>query len=76
MASKTEEIQHTKYETARMLGARALQIAMGAPILVKMGEKELEEVGYNPIAIAKLELENDALPISVKRPFPKVRNAK
>ena len=67
MASKAEEVQHTKYEVARMLGARALQIAMGAPTLVKMTEKDLEQLEYNPIEIAKKELAEGVLPISVKR---------
>jgi len=61
----------TKYEKARILGSRALQIAMGAPFLVKLSEEELEKLGYNPIEIAKLEMEKDILPIAIKRPLPK-----
>ena len=57
----------TKYERARMLGSRALQIAMGAPFMIKLSEKELEAIGFNPIEIAKKELEADALPLTVKR---------
>ena len=63
--------KHTKYEIARMIGSRALQISMGAPFLVKLSEKDLEEIGYNPIEIAKKEYEADILPISVRRPRPK-----
>jgi len=67
----TEEIEkYTKYETARILGARALQISMGAPFLVKLSEKDLEELKYNPIEIAKKELAEGAIPITVKRPYP------
>jgi DNA-directed RNA polymerase subunit K len=66
--------KHTKYEIARMLGARALQIAMGAPFLVKLSEEDLEKIGYNPIRIAQKELEAGVLPISIKRPMPKVRH--
>jgi DNA-directed RNA polymerase subunit K/omega len=71
-AKKIDEdiIKYTKYETARMLGGRALQVAMGAPFLIKMSNKELEEIHYNPIEIAKLELEKGVLPITVKRPMP------
>jgi len=58
----------SKYELARIIGSRALQIAMGAPFLVKLSEKDLESIQYNPIKIAKLELEKDALPITIKRP--------
>ena len=36
-----EEEKYTRYETARILGARALQISMGAPFLVKINDKEL-----------------------------------
>jgi len=62
---------YTKYEKARMLGSRALQIAMGAPILVKLSDDELRRINYNPIEIAKIEFEKDVIPITVKRPFPK-----
>jgi DNA-directed RNA polymerase subunit K len=63
--------KNTKYEIARMLGARALQIASGAPFLLKLTEKQLEEIEYNPITIAKMEMEQDALPLTVKRPLPR-----
>lgn len=57
----------TKYERARLLGARALQIAMGAPFMVKLTDKDLEMLSYNPIEIAKIELAKGALPITIKR---------
>ena len=68
-----EEIKYTKYEIARMLGSRALQIAMGAPILVKLTDEDFKKLRYNPVEIAKLEFENDLMPITVRRPLPKVR---
>lgn len=55
-------MNYTKFEMARLIGARALQIKMGAPILIKL-PKRIE----NPREIAKLEFEKDALPITVKR---------
>ncbi|MCH8945875.1 MAG: DNA-directed RNA polymerase subunit K [Nanoarchaeota archaeon] len=61
----------TKYERARIIGARALQIAMNAPILIKLSKEKLEEIKYDAIRIAEIELDSDALPISVKRPMPK-----
>lgn len=61
----------TKYEVARILGARALQIAMDAPLLLKIGKEKLEEVRYDPLKIAEIEFAADVLPITVKRPFPK-----
>lgn len=60
----------TKYERARMLGARALQISMGAPFLVKLTKKQLEELHYDPLAIAKLEFEKGKVPLDVHRPLP------
>ncbi|MFC1648377.1 DNA-directed RNA polymerase subunit K [Nanoarchaeota archaeon] len=60
----------TKYEKARMIGSRALQISMGAPILVKLTKKNLEKIKYNPVEIAKLEYKEGKMPISVKRVLP------
>ena len=62
-----------KYEKARMLGSRALQISMGAPLLVKLSDEELEDIGYNPIEIAKKELEAGKIPMEIKREVPKDR---
>ena len=62
--------EYTKYERARIIGSRALQIAMGAPILLKLGKDDLEKLKYNPINIAKREFEEGILPIVIKRPFP------
>jgi DNA-directed RNA polymerase subunit K/omega len=60
----------TKYEKARILGARALQIAMNAPILIKIEKEDLEKIKYDALKIAEVELNSDILPISIKRPFP------
>ncbi len=68
--AEEEKKEFTKYERARMLGSRALQIAMGAPFLVKLEEKDLKKVKFNPIEIAKLEFEKGVIPITVKRPLP------
>ncbi len=61
----------TKYEKARLIGARALQISSGAPILIKLSEEDLERINYSPIEIAKLELEKNLIPITINRPMPK-----
>ena len=58
--------QLNKYELARVLGARALQISMGAPFLVKLSEKDLENLRFSPIEIAKLELKEGVIPIKIK----------
>lgn len=60
----------TKYERARILGARALQIAMDAPVLIKVDEEVLSNLNFDPLRIAELELDSGILPISVKRPMP------
>jgi len=70
MNSKFEE-KFTKYEVARVLGARSLQLAMDAPILLKLSKEELDELNYNTLKIAERELESEVLPITVKRPLPK-----
>lgn len=61
---------YTKFEKARIIGARALQIAMGAPIIMKLSEEDLEKINYNPVEIAKIEYEKGAIPITIKRPLP------
>lgn len=62
--------EFTKYEHARIIGARALQISMGAPFMVKLTDEDLKGMGYNPVEIAKLEFSKGLIPISVKRPMP------
>ncbi|UCD20636.1 MAG: DNA-directed RNA polymerase subunit K [archaeon] len=63
--------EYTKYEIARILGARALQISANAPILLKLTKEQLEEMHYDAIKIAEAELEAGILPITIKRPMPK-----
>jgi DNA-directed RNA polymerase subunit K len=57
--------KYTRYERARIIGARALQISMGAPVL-------LEDDSGEPIDIALRELKMGVIPITVKR-APKVK---
>lgn len=64
------KIEFSKYETARIMGARALQIAMNAPLLIKIDKEDLEKIKYDPIKIAEIELNSGVLPITIKRPFP------
>jgi len=72
----TQEQSFTKYEKARILGARALQIAMNAPLLIKLSQEDLEKIKYDAIKIAEIELNSNVLPISVKRPWPKKKEEK
>jgi DNA-directed RNA polymerase subunit K len=55
-------LKYTRFEKARIVGARALQISMGAPTLIKIPKDVI-----NPIDIAMLEFKEDAIPITVKR---------
>lgn len=55
-------MKYTRFEKARIIGARALQITMGAPVLLKV-EKET----IDPVKIAEYEFEKGILPISVLR---------
>jgi DNA-directed RNA polymerase subunit K/omega len=76
MAKKQEtKVKLTKYERTRLVGSRAVQIANGALIRVKLKKEELEAIGYNPIEIAIIELDRGVLPIEVVRPSPKANAA-
>jgi len=66
-----EEMEYTKYEKARMIGSRALQLSMGAPFLVKLTPEELTKMRHDPLEIALMEYEQGVLPITVKRPKAK-----
>jgi DNA-directed RNA polymerase subunit K len=70
MLEKFED-KFTKYEVASILGARSLQLAMDAPILLKLTKEEEEELNYNTLKMAEKELEAGVLPITVRRPLPK-----
>lgn len=60
-------MSYTVFEKARLIGARALQISMGAPFAIELSEEQLLKIKYNPIEIAKLEFDVDKIPIDVKR---------
>ena len=68
MKAVPEPFVYTKYEKARMIGSRALQLSMGAPFLVKMSPEDLAAIKFDPIEIALVEFEEGVLPITVKRP--------
>jgi DNA-directed RNA polymerase subunit K len=59
--SKSVKDQYTRYERARIVGARALQISMGAPVLAK----DVRTV--EPIEVAMAELEQGLIPITVRK---------
>jgi DNA-directed RNA polymerases I, II, and III subunit RPABC2 len=55
----------TRFEKARITGARSLQLSLGAPPLMKIPEGIKDSV-----ALASLELNAKALPISIRRVLP------
>lgn len=63
-----EVFDYTKYEKARMIGSRALQLSMGAPFLLNITSENLEKIKFNPIEIAIMEFNEGILPITIKRP--------
>ena len=54
----------TKYERARVLGTRALQISMNAPVLVDL------EGETDPLQIAIKELDQKKIPLTIRRYLP------
>ncbi|HMK45713.1 MAG TPA: DNA-directed RNA polymerase subunit K [Methanocella sp.] len=67
--SKEIKDKYTRYERARIVGARALQISMGAPVLAK-DTKTVE-----PIEVAIIELEENLVPITVRKINKSARRA-
>jgi DNA-directed RNA polymerase I, II, and III subunit RPABC2 len=55
----------TRFERARITGARSLQLSLGAPALIKVPEGVKDSV-----TLASLELDARALPISIRRVLP------
>ncbi|CAC12285.1 probable DNA-directed RNA polymerase, chain K (rpok) [Thermoplasma acidophilum] len=55
-------MKYTKFEKARIIGARALQIAMGAPVIIDVPKNIID-----PVDIAMLEFENNVIPITIKK---------
>jgi DNA-directed RNA polymerase subunit K len=54
--------EYTRFERARILGARALQVSLGAPILI-----EVPATLVDPVEIAELEYAAGRIPITVRR---------
>ena len=54
----------TKYERARILGSRALQISKNAPLMIDAGEES------DPYKLAEMELQAQKIPFIVRRYLP------
>ena len=55
----------TRFERARIAGARALQLSLGAPVLIELAPKVSD-----PIDIALSELKQGVLPMTIRRTLP------
>jgi len=55
----------TKYERARVIGTRALQISKNAPVLIDLGKEDMD-----PILIAEKELNERKIPFLIRRYLP------
>ncbi|KRX04561.1 RNA polymerase, subunit omega/K/RPB6 [Pseudocohnilembus persalinus] len=55
----------TKYEKARVIGTRALQISKNSPVYINIGEED-----YDPITIAEKELAENKIPFIIRRYLP------
>ena len=55
-------VKYTRFERARIIGARALQISMGAPVLLDVSDEMID-----PIEISILEFNSGVIPMTVKR---------
>lgn len=51
----------TRFEKARIIGARALQLSMGAKPMIEVGE------ALDPIDIATLELKKSLIPLDIRK---------
>ena len=54
--------EYTRFERARILGARALQVSLGAPILI-----DVPPTLVDPVEIAEREFAAGRIPITVRR---------
>lgn len=62
---KKQVEKYSRFEKARIVGARALQIGMGAPVLVKH-----DQTNQNPVELALREFDEGLIPITVRRSAP------
>jgi DNA-directed RNA polymerase subunit K len=52
--------KHSRFEKARIIGSRALQISMGAPVDIEVPEEIID-----PVIIAQMEYDQQVIPITV-----------
>jgi len=57
-----EALELTRFEIARIIGARALQLSLGAPPLIQVSKGIID-----PIALAREEFKSGIIPLMVCR---------
>ena len=62
---KIGPLKLTRFERARIIGARALQLALGAPMFVSVTKGVVD-----PVGLAIIEVQARVLPISIRRSLP------
>jgi DNA-directed RNA polymerase subunit K len=62
LSAPLEASEYTRFERARILGARALQVSLGAPILI-----DVEATMVDPVEISESEFAAGRIPITVRR---------
>ena len=55
----------TRFEVARIISARALQIALGAPVLLKVKQDK-----FDPTELAVKEFKECKIPMTIRRTLP------
>lgn len=55
----------TRFEVARIISARTLQVSLGAPILVQVKQDR-----FDPLGIAEEEFKENKIPMTIKRTLP------
>ena len=55
----------TRFERAKIIGSRSLQISLGAPVFIKI-PKDIND----PIRLAVKELASGSVPLSIRRTYP------
>jgi len=61
VAAETSSLAYTRFERARIIGARALQISMGAPTIAALDREA------DPLDIAFREFASGSSPLNVRR---------
>ena len=55
-------LHYNRFERARIVGARALQLTLGAPVLIKSPQGMID-----PVKLALMEYDQDLIPITIRR---------